>query len=175
MISLSFSIWEILQMQSITAFSESVNQLIGQTCHQVSRFLDKHPVVYKIVLVACHLFRAAGMYGLMMVSPLPFPLTCAVAVAGSLLYRASVERFCCFRFALPSCVGAGAYWISKVPMIQLVSGAAFASVTSTVLSLAGALPLLGYVGYVSYISHEEYEANMGKPKGHCGSCVGGSG
>lgn len=158
-------------MQSITGFSESVNHMVNQTCRSISGFLDRHPVVYKVVLVACHLFRAVGMYGMMMVSPLSFPFTCAVAVAGSLLYRASVERFCCFRFALPSCVGAGAYWISKVPFIQLATGAPFASVSSAALSIAGALPLIGYLGYIAYISHEEYEAKMGvKQRSCCSSC-----
>lgn len=156
-------------MQSITGFSESVNHIITKSCHQISGFLDKHPVVYKVVLFACHLFRAAGMYGMMMVSPFSMPITCAIAVAGSLLYRASVERFCCFRFALPSCVGAGAYWLGKVPMINLVTGAAFTSISAAALSIAGALPLFGYLGYVAYISHEEYEAKMGKQMGHCGS------
>lgn len=158
-------------MQSITGFSESVNHLVEQSCNSFSSFLDKHPVAYKVVLVACHFFRAAAMYGLMMVSPLPFPLTCTVAVAASLLYRSAVERFCCFRFALPSCVGAGAYWVSKVPLIQLISGVAFESLGHAFFNAVGALPLIGYIGYVAYISHIEYEDKMGVPKGHCGSCV----
>ena len=162
-------------MQSITGFSESVNHLVNKTCRSISGFLDKHPVVYKVVLVACHLFRAAGMYGMMMVSPFSLPITCALAIGGSLLYRASVERFCCFRFALPSCVGAGAYWLGKVPLIQVATGAAFTSISAAALSVAGALPLVGYLGYIVYIFHEEYEAKMGKKMGHCGSsCAGGS-
>lgn len=159
-------------MQSITGFSESVNQIVTKTFDHVSGFLDKHPVVYKVVLFACHLFRAVGMYGMMMVSPFSMPITCAIAITGSLLYRASVERFCCFRFALPSCVGAGALWLAKVPLIQLAAGAAFTSVSVAALSIAGTLPLIGYLGYVAYISHEEFEAKMGKKAGHCGSSCG---
>lgn len=158
-------------MQGITGFSKSINHFVEQNCSLISSFLDKHPAVYKIVLVACHFFRAAAMYGLMTVSPLPFATTCVTMVAASVLYRAAVERFCCFRFALPSCIGAGAYWISKISMIQLVSGVAFDSVGLAFFNIAGALPLIGYIGYVAYVSHEEYEAKMGRPKLHCGSCV----
>lgn len=162
-------------MQSITGFSESVNHVVSSTCLSISGFLDKHPTAYKVVLFACHLFRTAGMYGMMMISPLSLPLTCAIAIGGSLLYRASVERFCCFRFALPSCVGAGAFWLGKVPLIQIATGAAFTSLSVAALSIAGALPLIGYLGYVAYISHEEYEEKMGKKTGCCGSsCADGS-
>jgi hypothetical protein len=160
-------------VQPIHSFANYVNDKFDQSCRKISHFLDRHPVLYKVMLVASHLFRAAGMYGLMMISPLPLAVNCAGMLAGSVLYRASVERFCCFHFALPSCAGAAAIWILRVPAIQLISGAAFSSPGMAAASVVGALPLLGYVGYIIYLSHTEYEGKMNRAfvNSSCTGCV----
>lgn len=118
----------------------------------VGTFLDKHPTLYKVVLVACHFFRAAAMFGAMMWMPIPMPITAGIMVAGSLLYRAAVERFCCFRFTIPSLVGAGAAWVAQLAIINLVS--------NTALIPLGFIPLLGYTAWVIYLSHRDIENRM---------------
>lgn len=122
---------------------------------QTARFLDKHPTLYKAALVACHFFRAAGMYGMMLASPFPLPLTLAAMTGGTLLYRASVERFCCFRFALPSLVGAPALWLSTAGLSNVVSGAAFRSLGMLFSSSLLMMPLIAYTGWVVWISNHD--------------------
>lgn len=123
------------------------------------KFLDKHPSLYKVVLVACHFFRAVSMFGFMMWMPTPLPVTIGVMVAGSLLYRAAVERFCCFRFTIPSLVGAGAAWLSHLTFVNSVSNAALTSLGITVNALAS-IPLLGYTAWIVYLSHKDIENRM---------------
>lgn len=149
---------------------QSVENFAKNSLRTVTKFLDKNPAIYKVVLIACHFFRACGMYGFMMVSPFSLPATCILGVGGSLLYRASVERYCCYRFAIPSCLGAGAYWISKASIIQIMTKAAFKSLEKLAWNAVCALPFIGYVGYVIYLSHTEFEQKGRGIGSHCVSC-----
>jgi hypothetical protein len=72
--------------------------------------LDRYPNVYKTTLVASHFFRAVMMSCMISASPL---IGIGLAIPLSLVYRFSVERFCIFRFTLPSLIGGLALFIFK--------------------------------------------------------------
>lgn len=74
----------------------------------LGNWLNVHPKVNTVVVVANHIFRAAGMYALMEILPGSFAAKCLIAGGASLFYRVTIERFCRFRFAMLSCVGAAA-------------------------------------------------------------------
>lgn len=118
------------------------------TCDRLAKEFDKRPTLYKVSLVVSHIFRSVMMYGLMSISPF---VTFGVVLPLSLLYRVTVERFCAFRFTLPSLFGGAALILSGYSMIGYFSFAA-------------------YVGMVSYISHTDVENYMKKKK----CCSGGS-
>ncbi len=72
--------------------------------------LDRYPNVYKVTLLASHFFRTFMTYCMISASPL---IGIGLAVPLSLVYRFSVERFCIFRFTLPSLIGGLALFILK--------------------------------------------------------------
>lgn len=141
----------------------------------VGKFLDKNPTIYKIVLVACHFFRAIPMFAMMECMPLPAAAGVAGgSIAGALMYRAAVERFCCFRFAIPSMVGGGAAWLAKIAIVNYISGAAFSSLGAVIANTLLFIPMLSYTAWVIYLAHEDIEKRMellGKagpdPSGSC--------
>ncbi len=147
-------------MNRVESFVHSIEQKLDRAYENAGKFLDNHPTVFKVVLLGSHFFRAAGMFALMMVSPFPFPVTCGMILAGSVIYRAAVERFCSFRFALPSCVGAAAMLFSQTPIISLISGQAFSSLGLAMGTIAGAAPLLLYAGWIVYLCHRDVEARV---------------
>ncbi len=139
---------------------QTVKTKIDEAYDAVGKFLDENPTIYKIVLIACHFFRAVAMFALMEWIPLPMPVTVAGMVGGTLLYRAAVERFCCFRFAIPSMAGGAAAWLAKAGAINCISGAALSSVGLAIANALLFLPLLGYTAWVIYLSHEDIEKRM---------------
>ena len=74
----------------ITGIKESFDA----KCNDVGGFLDTHPICYKTAIAVNHLFKAITMFAVMAWSPLSAPATGVIMLASSLLYRASVERFC---------------------------------------------------------------------------------
>lgn len=89
-------------MQCSTIFNEGIakwNILEGPT-EKLDEFFREHPNVFKVALIANHLFRAAAM-SFMMLAPIGWP----VCVLGSVFYRLTVEKNCAFKFALPSLAG----------------------------------------------------------------------
>ena len=128
-------------MNRIESFIHSIEQKVEDVNQAAGKFLDEHPTVFKVVLIGSHFFRAASIFALMVLSPLPLPITCGIILVGSLIYRAAVERFCSFRFALPSCVGGAALLFSQSYLITLILGQAFASLGLALVSIAGIVPL----------------------------------
>lgn len=146
-------------MNAINKASQSLMNAIQKAYDQVGNYLDNHPTLYKVVLVACHFFRTVTMFAAMMWMPSPLPVTVGIMVAGSLLYRAAVERFCCFRFTIPSLVGAGAAWLTQIAAVNYLSGAVLTTLGAALHTLA-ILPLLGYTAWVIYLSHQDIENRM---------------
>lgn len=143
-------------MTRIEKFSSTLLNAIQKTYDAVGESLDQHPTLYKVVLVAAHFFRAAAMFSFMMWMPTPLPVTIGIMVAGSLLYRAAVERFCCFRFTLPSLTGAGAAWLTQLAHMSIASKAALTALGMALHALTF-LPLLGYAIGVIYLAHRDVE------------------
>jgi hypothetical protein len=126
-----------------TNFEESANFL--------AKKLDRYPNLYKVTLVASHFFRAFMTYCMISASPL---IGIGLAVPLSLVYRFSVERFCIFRFTLPSLIGGLALFILKSSAI------------------AGAPLLILYTAVVFHICSEDINTYMKnlhakKPKPCC--------
>jgi hypothetical protein len=114
-------------------------------CDSLAKEFDKRPFLYKTALVVSHVFRAIMMHTLMSISPF---FTFGIVLPFSLLYRVTVERFCAFRFTLPSLAGAAAMIFAEN-------------------SLIGGFALAGYVGMVSYISHNDIENYLKSKKPCC--------
>jgi hypothetical protein len=112
--------------------------------------LDHHPEVYKVVLVASHLFRASSMFALMKSLTMSDPLSVGIMVGASLLYRASIERFCQFRFTLPSLIGGGVMWAAHRIALPSFAG-------SAIRMGMGGMGLVGYFVYIVSLSCADIE------------------
>ncbi len=106
-----------------------------------SKFLDRHPTLYKTALVIIHICRASMLY------TSPF-FTALVILPYSYLYRISVERSCPFRFTFASLFGAFAFHLSLI-------------------SPLGMIPLAAYAIMICYISHTDIENRMAKLDKSC--------
>lgn len=113
----------------IENFLNQINTYLDDT----GKNLEQYPLIYKITLIAMHFIRAGANVALMQCSIFSFPVTCALLLGSSLIYRVAVERFCLFvRFAIPSCLGA--ITIKVIPVTVI--------------------PFLCYTSYVIYQSNE---------------------
>jgi hypothetical protein len=123
----------------------------------VGEWLDAHPFVNKVVVVANHFFRAVAMHTFMCFLPLSLLINFTVGLAGSLFYRMTIERFCHFRFALPSFLGAIAFSISYNLLQTVMRRVALNSFKFMAYAFITALPLVQYIGYVLVITHQAVE------------------
>jgi hypothetical protein len=135
----------------------------------VGEFLDNHPKLYKVCIVASHFFRSSMMFALMEVSPLGKVASCSIMLGFSFFYRASVERFCPWKFTLPSIFGAFALWAAKSALIATISKAVFISLTAALGATLGYLSLAAYIGYIFYLSHTDVQAHLEKKHSCCGN------
>lgn len=131
-------------------------------CEKIAEFLDQNPLLYKITLIACHIFRALTMGAFMAYSLLGSLATCSLTLFSSVLYRAGVERFCAFRFMMPSVLGAAAFWAAKAAAVSFVAGAAFSTLGTTLGFGLGVASLAGYLTFVCFISHSDVENHLQK-------------
>jgi len=132
-------------------------QVLDEWCDSLGNWMDEHPTVYKVVLVVSHLFRAAMILAMIDWMQLPIFMSAGLMLIPSLLYRASVERFCVFRFTLPSWAGGIALWIAR-------------GAIGTVYAPLGAALLVGYGVMILYISHTDIEARMARLQAGHTSC-----
>ncbi len=114
----------------------------------LKRFFASHRNLYKVVLVANHIFRALAMTGLCLFLPFSPLVNAGICLLGSLFYRLTVENNCSYKFALPAFAGGIAFPVGLYGIIQLVTGAAFASFATLGLSFLSILPLAAYLTYV---------------------------
>jgi len=131
-------------------------------CDKVGLFLDKNPTCFKTVLFASHLFRATSMYGMMECLPFSLPVTAGLMIFSSVLYRASIERFCSFRFTLPSLAGGVALWGAKNAAILILSKAAFSSIGAFFSAGLGIACLAGYLVFICKVSDSDVEKYMSR-------------
>jgi uncharacterized membrane protein len=88
---------------------------LAESCDQ---YLRENPRLHKVILMLNHLFRT-----LVMSAMLQIPGALLFCVAGSLIYRITVEKNCAFKFTLPALAGSlaleafGTTFISAIPLI----------------------------------------------------------
>ena len=155
---------------SVISYCHQTEQAFSQQCNKVGSFLDKNPTCYKVVLAVSHLFRASSMFGIMSTLPMSPPLAFATMLAPSLLYRSSIERFCIFRFTLPSLAGGTCMWAARAGIASFLAKTALASMSSFALASVGILSFAAYLGYICAVSHsdvERYMQTLPKGKGAC--------
>ena len=148
--------------------TQSLNNLDNKTiewCEPITKYLDDHPRLYKICVVAIHIFRASCMYALMELSSLPLLTTCGLMAGASVLYRAAIERYCAWKFAIPSMIGGMAIWAAKSALIAIVAHKVFLSLGATIGTALGILSLVSYIGWICYLSHKDIENHLAKNKG----------
>jgi hypothetical protein len=125
---------------------------------KVGAWLDKHPYVNTIVVIANHIFRALSMLALMTFIPGPFIVQCGIALSASLFYRVTIERFCHFRFAIPSCLGATAMNLSAPAVASIVHGVANQTLAEVAKTAIGISPLVLYTVSIIWISHSAIQS-----------------
>lgn len=141
----------------------TVEKKLAEWCQPVRDFLDNNPTLYKVCIVAIHFFRAAGMFALMVISPMPLAIPMIGVMLGfSALYFAAVERFCPWKFTLPSSIGGFAIWAAKAAIVAIIANTAFLTIASTVGTVLGLLSLAGYTAFVCYLSHRDVQTYLDK-------------
>jgi len=137
-----------------------VRNFAGKQYDKVGKHLDSNPALYEKTLVINHIFRATTVFAFMKTLPFSLPVSFGVMLAPSLLYRASIERFCVFRFTLPALAGGTALWAAHAAAISLVAGTAFSSLAAFLSAGLGIASLAGYLVFVYKTSHEDIENYM---------------
>lgn len=118
------------------------NSFFDDIAAKCDNYLRENPQLHKVVLMLNHLFRTLVMRAMLQVpGALPF------CVAGSLIYRITVEKNCAFKFTLPALAGSLAIELA-VGLIPLISGIAFLSLESFVTAFISVIPLLLHSIYV---------------------------
>lgn len=129
-------------------FIENYNVLTAPT-NRTNQFLRKHRTLYKIALLANHIFRATMMTFLLLVRPFGCPLSICFWLAGSIFYRLTVENNCAYKFALPSFAGGLAFHVGKPALHSLIQGSVFASQEALSRVFLPLLPLSAYFAYIA--------------------------
>jgi len=112
---------------------------IAERCDQVLR---ENPRLHKVVLMLNHLFRTLVMSAIMQV-----PGALLFCLAGSLIYRITVEKNCAFKFTLPALAGSFAIELAD-GLIPLISGVAFKSLEAFGTAFISVIPLILHSTYV---------------------------
>ena len=144
-----------LMISSITQLVKAEFLVLNAIKKNVGSYLDTHPTVNKVVVVASHLIRLIPMVAFMQVMPFSLLTNGAIITAASLFYSAAIERFCKFRFSMAANFGAIAVEIAKYSLPIITSGLASSSVgtfSKVALSLA---PLALYAFAVLWVSNND--------------------
>ncbi|MBB64522.1 MAG: hypothetical protein CMO81_05615 [Waddliaceae bacterium] len=129
---------------------------------EIGDYLDQHPIVNTVVLIANHIFRCASMAALMLYMPTPLPVTLALGFTASLAYRFTIERFCQYRFAIPSYLGAQAWIVSGESAIEVITGTALRSISSAATALLQCVPLVLYGLSITIQSYTAAQKNSSR-------------
>lgn len=119
--------------------------ILKKPTEKINDYLYEHKNLYKVVMIANHLFRTLAMVALMVYLPFVWPVNLAICFAGSLFYRLTVENNCAYKFALPAFFGSVAFMIAKT---AFTSALAIGSAGAYALAAASLLPVAGYLTYI---------------------------
>lgn len=129
-------------------FIDQHNVLKAPT-NQINECSKNHRSLYKVALIANHIFRAASMVGFMMILSFSSLANHTICLAGSLFYRLTVEDNCAYKFALPACAGSMAFITGQSALMDMINGAFFASLATFANAFTALLPLCGFFAYVA--------------------------
>lgn len=116
------------------------NVLRGPT-QNLTQYAKSHRDLYKVALLANHLFRAAAATAFMHILPFSFPTSVGICLGGSLFYRLTVENNCSHKFALPAFASSLAFQSGKTAIAHVINGIAFQSLQTFGNTLLTLLPL----------------------------------
>ncbi len=124
------------------------NNILQKPTEQITQYFIEHSTLYKAALLANHFFRALSMDALCVLMPFSPLVNLAICFGGSLFYRLTVETNCAYKFALPAFAGSIAIPLGAVSLANIVTGVAFASLSTFGLAVVCLLPLASYVTYI---------------------------
>lgn len=133
--------------QSLHEFIEDYN-LLSSATDQIKSFLEEHPGIKKLVLLANHIFRAIAMLALRIFLPFATLTNDLICFAGSLFYRLTVEVNCAYKFALPAFAGSLVLPLAYDAISDMISGVAFATISTGATAFASLVPLAAYTAYI---------------------------
>lgn len=122
------------------------HNVLKQPTQQINSYFRKNRDLYKVALLANHLFRTTSMAALMHL--FPSPVSFGFCFAGSLFYRLTVETNCAFKFALPTFGAACALLLGQEALTNGVSGVAFTSLRTLGNCCSSLLPLAASISYI---------------------------
>lgn len=135
------------------------NNILEQPTKVVHEYLKKHPTIFKVVLVASHIFRAMTM--LFFMSALPFSVfaNATICLAASLVYRLTIETNCAYKLSLPSFGGAIAFSLLQKARTDSVGRAAFSSLKAFASTAGYVFPTVMYVIYITLTVSYDVDKN----------------
>ncbi len=128
------------------SFVNAINQIpvylgFDKAKRSTEVWLDKHPTVNKIIVLANHIFRIAGMVSMLSSMPYSPVANFLLGLGASAFYWITIERHCQYKFAISSCLGAAAYQVAKPSFGTLISRAAFQSLSTLAKAIGRIAPL----------------------------------
>lgn len=135
------------------------NNVLEYPTKVVHEYLKKHPVIFKVVLVASHIFRALTMLFFMSALPYSTFVNTTICLAASLVYRLTIETNCAYKLSLPSFGGAIAFSLSKKARADSVSRAAFSSLKDFAFIASNVFPIVMYVIYITLTVSYDVDKN----------------
>lgn len=144
----------------LSAVSTSINFLkdfdpLTRPTQAVKDWLSDHPTVFKIALIANHLFRAAMMTGFMMALPYSAPVNGLICAAGTLFYRLTVQGYCPYKLDVTSLFGATSIMVAKMRLPSIINGIASKSLVGLAGAFVSVVPLTLYAIYVVVTSEKK--------------------
>ena len=147
-------------IESTVVSVSQVKDLFDEQCNDIGKFLDRNPNMYKAAIATNHVVKAIMVFATMTWSPLSAPVTGCAMLASSLLYRASVERFCSFRFTVMSLLGAAAIGMTVPALTAVAAGTAFTSIEAAFSTFAELVPIGLYCTGVVILSGKDVDSKL---------------
>lgn len=144
---------------------KQIGAYVDEKYRNMGQWLDSHPTVYKIAVIAMHLMRTLSMAALMAAMPFRPFINFSLSLIASEAYRIVIERHCAFKFARLSCLGGEALLFPRYAVPVLVNILARETFPISSLALLGAFslgiaPFALYVGTIVYVSIKDVNEKL---------------
>ena len=147
-------------------FIERTNILEKPTT-KIANCFQTHHNFYKTAILVDHVIRTVVMTVFMMAFPLAIVPCSIYSFGSSLFYRLTVENNCAYKFALPSFAGCVSVMVASQPILDIISGAAFASIKLFAMAVISIAPLGLYITYVVLTVSYDVDKKLGQV---CDAC-----